>query len=487
MAVYWAAQPGAGTEAGARHAAGGRQVQSSAGPCRPGDSISLQHKRLCQLLAREPGSAVARAGRAEAREPTAGEGSCRLPGLGLPSTPASWGSRGPSLGQGCWSWGSPGGSRLGGESQGGKEGGPWRPASISQVRRQRSREGSRHGHGAAWTPRPRSGFPRPRCPPSTRLACPHPRVRPGCPALSCFQSHMPGAVLGPSWPLASPFPGCHSQPALAAPRALLTAPPPPLLQRRPHVLLETTGTVAVCVCTGWGPPRPRWSHEPAGEGQLLKQRLLRRPQSTAENHSPPWQGPCKGPEEQDPPPRPRAPCTWRSPGTCHLLRLPTVPLPQPGPSSKPENHREPPLVCASLPAGQACPLPSEGMLSTRKGRAGRGAEVAPQCPSRHRPKRVTEAQPTWAPFRAVPASAPAREPPAPACLLCGLTRLPVPAPHLCACHLLPRVPPRRPSNASLMGDPIRRASCRPGPLGSISLLVKWGYSQLAPPSWLSAS
>lgn len=26
-----------------------------------------------------------------------------------------------------------------------------------------------------------------------------------------------------------------------------------------------------------------------------------------------------------------------------------------------------------------------------------------------------------------------------------------------------------------------------GLLGSISLLVKWGYSQLAPPSWLSAS
>ena len=131
-----------------------------------------------------------------------------------------------------------------------------------------------------WTPRHRSGFPRPRCLPSTRLACPHPRVRPGCPALSCLQSHMPGAVLGPSWPLASPFPGRHSRPALAAPRALLTAPPPPLLQRRPHILLGTTGTVAVCVCTGWGPPRPRWSHEPAGEGQLLKRRLLRKPQST---------------------------------------------------------------------------------------------------------------------------------------------------------------------------------------------------------------
>lgn len=55
-----------------------------------------------------------------------------------------------------------------------------------------------------WTPRHRSGFPRPRCLPSTRLACPHPRVRPGCPALSCLQSHMPGAVLGPSWPLALP-------------------------------------------------------------------------------------------------------------------------------------------------------------------------------------------------------------------------------------------------------------------------------------------
>ena len=35
-----------------RGSARGRQVQSSAGPCRPGDSISLQHKRLRQLLAR---------------------------------------------------------------------------------------------------------------------------------------------------------------------------------------------------------------------------------------------------------------------------------------------------------------------------------------------------------------------------------------------------------------------------------------------------
>ena len=35
-----------------RGSACGRQVQSSAGPCRPGDSISLQHKRLRQLLAR---------------------------------------------------------------------------------------------------------------------------------------------------------------------------------------------------------------------------------------------------------------------------------------------------------------------------------------------------------------------------------------------------------------------------------------------------
>ena len=42
-------------------------MRSSAGPCRPGDILSLQHKRLRQLLAREPGSAAARAGGEEAR------------------------------------------------------------------------------------------------------------------------------------------------------------------------------------------------------------------------------------------------------------------------------------------------------------------------------------------------------------------------------------------------------------------------------------
>lgn len=111
---------------------------------------------------REPGSAAARAVREEAQEPTAGKGSCWLPGLGVPNTPASLGSRGPSLGQGCWSWGpcpcDPGGKTLGSESQGGKERGPWRPASISQVRRQRSREGSHHGRSAGVDhPRPGPG------------------------------------------------------------------------------------------------------------------------------------------------------------------------------------------------------------------------------------------------------------------------------------------------------------------------------------------
>lgn len=62
----------------------------------------------------------------------------------------------------------------------------------------------------------------------------------------------------------------------------------------------------MCACTGWGPPRPRWSHEPAGEGQLLKRRLLRRPQSTVANHSPPWPGPAKALRSRAPRPA-RAP------------------------------------------------------------------------------------------------------------------------------------------------------------------------------------
>lgn len=192
----------------------------------------------------------------------------------------------------------------------------------------------------------------------------------------------------------------------------------------------------------WGPPRPRWSHEPAGGRAAPQTAPLKEAPGTAENHSPPWQGPCKALRNRTPS-RPWRPCTWRSPGTCHLLRLP-VPLPQPGPSSKPENHREPPLWSVLPSCWASLPTPSEGMLSTRKG-GGREEQRWLPMPLQTQAQRVTEAQPTWAPFRAVPASAPAREPPAPACLLCGLTRLPVPAPHLCACT----PPPQSPSQEAL--------------------------------------
>lgn len=96
-------------------------MRSSAGPCRPGDIISLQHKRLRQLLARQPGSAAARAGEEEARAPT-------VPRPGSPPHASLLGEPRAPPWAGLLELGSlslhPWGRRLGGESQGSKEGGP---------------------------------------------------------------------------------------------------------------------------------------------------------------------------------------------------------------------------------------------------------------------------------------------------------------------------------------------------------------------------
>ena len=130
-------------------------------------------------------------------------------------------------------------------------------------------------------------------------------------------------------------------------------------------------------------------------------------------------------------------------------------------------------------------LLSEGMLSPRKRGRPEGSSSHSPTPPRRQPQRVTEAQPTWAPFRAAPASAPSPESlcvssaSSPAFLSPHPTSVPVTS--------SPGPLPGGPLKARLTGDPVPRASCRLGPLSSVSWLVKWGDCQLAPPSWLSPS
>lgn len=312
MAVYWAAQPGAGTEAGARHAAGGRR---GAKLCR-----SMQARRqhqpatqeLCQLLAREPGSANGKSRRAEAGSQRrrgvlpsqAWVSPARQPpgeprafpwagavGAGVPS--GQWAQAVVTRWQGGWAW-----SQL---------------ISTSEEGRVPGGEPPPPAHRCHVDPRPRSGFPR------TSLSSLHPSSLSSPPSSAWLPCSLllpkphawscPRSLLAP-WPL--PFPGCHSNRPLQPEAPPMTAPPPLSPAAPPtHPPLKPQG-LWPCASAQAGAPRPRWSHEPAGEGQLLKQRLPK--EAPFFNHSPPCESPCKGPEEQDPRPA-HVPCTWRSPGT----------------------------------------------------------------------------------------------------------------------------------------------------------------------------
>lgn len=212
----------------------------------------------------------------------------------------------------------------------------------------------------------------------------------------------------------------------------------------------------------------------------LKQRLLRRPQSTAENHSPPWQGPAKALRTGPPPcPRPLHVEVSR-----HVPPPPSPPPQSSGPSQGPAanlrttgNRRWSVLP----PCWASLPTPSEGMLSTRKeGREGsRGRSPMPlQTQAQKGDRRLSP--------RGRPSELCLPQPPPESPSTCMPPLRPHSAflsPHSPPLRLSPppESPPRRPSNASLMG-PHPESQLQAWALGSISLL-EMGLQSAVPQCW----
>ena len=275
-------------------------------------------------------------------------------------------------------------------------------------------------------------------------ARPHPRVWPGCPALSYLQSHTPGTFSAPPGP--QPLPSRMSQPAgPCGPEAPTDHHRPPAAQpARPPQKHKDCGHARV---HRLGAPPPPWSREPAGEGQLLKQHLLRRPQSALLKITARRAGTAQALAEAL---RNRAATSATPEHPFHVEFFRRVPPPSP-PHSPSEDHKNRCWsVLPSLLSKLACPPLRGNAESQEAGEAGGEQQSLPSPPQTPAPKGDRGSVHVGALQSCTCLSPLPREP---VCLLCVLTPLPVPAPHLRACHLLPRPPPRRPSHSQLHGRP----------------------------------
>lgn len=213
-----------------------------------------------------------------------------------------------------------------------------------------------------------------------------------------------------------------------------------------------------------GAPPPPWSREPAGEGQLLKGHLLRRPQSALLKITARQAGTAQAPAEA----LRNGAAPSAAPGhPLHVEVSRRVPPPSP-PHSPSEDHKNCCWsVLPSLLSKLACPSPGGNAESQEAGEAGGEQRSLPNPPQTPAPKSDRGSAHMGTLQSCACLSPLPREP---VCLLCVLTRLPVPSPHLCACHLLPTPPPRRPSQSRLHGRPHPKSRLQAG-ASKIRLLV----------------
>lgn len=203
---------------------GGRQVQ---GLCRSMQA-RRQHQPATQEALSAPGESPAqlwqRAGRGGGREPAAGE-VLPAPRPGSPNTPASWGSRGPSLGQGCWSWGFLGAV---GWAVSHKVAGGWALATSLHLTGEKAEVPGREP--PPWPrchvdPGPGQASPDLAVLPPPRLACPHPEFGLAAllslPASKATCLELSSVTLAPGLSL----PRMSQPTGPCSPEGLLTAPP----------------------------------------------------------------------------------------------------------------------------------------------------------------------------------------------------------------------------------------------------------------------